>query len=346
MIRFNNDYNKGAHPEVLNALIRHNDESYPGYGLDPWCEKAAGMIRDCIGRPDADVHFLPGGTVSNVTVIAAALRPYESVLAADTGHIHVHETGAVEHTGHKIELLKSKDGKISAQQIAEAADGFNESIVKEHITEPKMVYISFPTEYGTVYTKKELEDISSVCREKGIYLYIDGARMGYGVGAYDGTVSIEDIARLADVFYIGGTKCGTLFGEAVVICNDELKKSFRSSIKQNGAMTAKGWLIGLQFCALMENGLYFEITKKAVQQAIRLRNAFAEKGIPFYMVSPTNQQFVLLTEEQAEKLSEKYFYEFEFKTNTGYSCVRFCTSWATTDEEVDELIADIALLDD
>ena len=344
MIRLNNDYNKGAHPSIIEALAAHNDESYAGYGLDEMSEKAAAEIKKYLGRDDADIHFLVGGTQTNYTVIASALRPYESVLSADSGHINVHETGAVEHIGHKVEALKNKDGKITAAQIREAAETFRTSTVPEHITEPKMVYISFPTEYGAVYRKDELEDISRVCREYGLYLFIDGARLGYGLAAEGGNVTLKDIARLADVFYIGGTKCGAMFGEAVVICNDELKKHFRSSIKQNGGMLAKGWLTGLQFYTLFKDGLYFEITKKAVQQAMQIKHAFADAGIPSYISSPTNQQFVLLTNEQMEKLSEKYIYEFEFRSGIDYACVRFCTSWATKDEEIDELIADILAL--
>lgn len=345
MIRFNNDYNRGTHQAIIDALAAHNDESFSGYGLDEWSEKAAAEIKKYLGRDDADIHFMIGGTQVNYTVISSALRPYESVLCADTGHINVHETGAVEHIGHKAEPLKHKDGKISAAQIREAAEGFRTSNVKEHITEPKMVYISFPTEYGTIYRKNELEDISRVCHEYGLYLFIDGARLGYGLAAEGCNVTLKDIAALADVFYIGGTKCGALLGEAVVICNDALKNGFRSNMKQNGGMLAKGWLIGLQFYTLFKDGLYFDITKRAVQQAMQIKHAFAEIGIPSYIDSPTNQQFVLLTTEQLNRLSEKYVYDYQFKSGIDYACIRFCTSWATKDEEVDELIADIMALD-
>ena len=346
MIRFNNDYNRGAHPAILAALGEHNEESHAGYGLDEWCSKAADEIKKYLGAADVDVHFLVGGTQTNFTVISAALRPYESVLCADGGHINVHETGAVEHIGHKVEALKSVNGKITARQIKEAAEDYKNSTVPEHITEPKMVYISFPTEYGTIYTRRELEEISAVCREYGMYLFIDGARMGYGLAAseevdYLSPVTLKDITELSDVFYIGGTKCGALMGEAVVIVNDELKKGFRSSMKQNGGMLAKGWLLGLQFYTLFKDGLYFDITRKAVLQAVSIRRAFNEAGIPTYIDSPTNQQFVLLNDEQLDKLSEKYIYEFEFRTDTAHTCVRFCTSWATADEDVEALIADI-----
>lgn len=344
MIRFNNDYNHGAHPEILRALEQTNDESYGGYGLDIWCEKASGEIKKYLDCPQAAVHFMVGGTQVNFTVIAAALRPYQSVICAESGHIHVHETGAVENTGHKITALPSKDGKICAQQIREAAEAYRNSDVQEHITQPKMVYLSFSTEYGTVYSKKELEEISEVCRSYSLYLFIDGARLGYGLGAEDGDVTLADIAKAADVFYCGGTKCGALFGEAVVITNPELQVDFRSYIKQNGAMLAKGWLLGLQFYTLFRDGLYFRITKQADEYAMEIRKAFREKGIPAFVESPTNQQFVILKNSQMEKLARKYVFEFEGKTDENHSCVRFCTSWSTTEEEVRQLTEDIRSL--
>ena len=344
MIRFNNDYNHGAHPDILAALSATNDESYGGYGLDTWCEKAALEIKKYLDCPKAAVHFLVGGTQANFTVIAAALRPFQSVICADTGHIHVHETGAVENTGHKILALPSKDGKITAQQIAAEAELYRTSGVQEHITQPKMVYISFPTEYGTVYTLEELTDIHVVCREYGLYLFIDGARLGYGLAAQGGDVTIKDIARLCDVFYCGGTKCGALFGEAVVFPSPQLAVDFRSYIKQNGAMLAKGWLLGLQFYTLFKDGLYFDITKKAVSCAMQIKQAFAEKEIPAYIDSPTNQQFVVLENSVMEKLAQKYIFEYELKVDETHSCVRFCTSWSTTQEEVDALVNDIRAL--
>lgn len=281
MIRFNNDYNRSAHPAVLEALMKSSGESYGGYGLDFWCEKAAEEIGKYIGTGEADIHFLVGGTQANFTVITAALRSYQSVISADTGHIQGHETGAVENTGHKIIALPSADGKITAAQVREQAELYLDSGIKEHITQPKMVYLSFPTEFGTVYSKAELEEISGVCRRYGLFLFIDGARLGYGLGAAEADVTMEDIARLADVFYCGGTKCGALFGEAVVIINPVLKTDFRSYIKQNGGMLAKGWLLGIQFYTLFRDGLYFKITQEADRQAMRIRQAFRQKGIPF-----------------------------------------------------------------
>ncbi len=341
MIRFNNDYNHGAHPSVLQALLNTNNESYGGYGLDIWCEKARVEIRKSINKMDADVHFLVGGTQANFTVIDSALRPFQSVISADTGHIHAHETGAVEHTGHKIETLPHTNGKITAQQIANKCELYRTSGIKEHITQPKMVYISYPTEVGSIYSKKELEDIRKVCDEYKLYLFIDGARMGYGLGSPMADITPEDLGKLADVFYFGGTKCGTLCGEAVVILNDNLKEDFRSCIKQNGGMFAKGWLLGLQFYTLFENGLYFDITKKAVTLALKIKDAFVNKGFKLYSDSPTNQQFVILDKKSMDTLSENYIFEFEEQIDEDNFAVRFCTAWSTTEQEVDTLISDI-----
>ena len=248
----------------------------------------------------------------------------------------------MENSGHKVQALPAKDGKITAGQIEQESLLYEESPIKEHITKPKAVYISFPTEYGTVYTKAELEEIYAVCQKYGMYLFIDGARLGYGLAASG--LDISDIAKNCDMFYIGGTKCGALFGEALIILNDNLKEDFRSYIKQNGAMLAKGWLLGLQFYALMENGLYFEITKKAVLQAQRIKKAFNAKGIPSFIDSPTNQQFVILENATAEKLAQKYIFEFDRKIDNTHTSVRFCTSWYTEESDVDELVKDIEAL--
>lgn len=344
MIRFNNDYNHGAHPLILEALANTNEESYGGYGMDPWCEKAAEEIKKYLDCPQAAVHFMVGGTQVNFVVIASALRPYQSVICADSGHIHVHETGAVENCGHKIHALPAKEGKITAQQIEAEAEIYVGSGVKEHITQPKMVYLSFSTEYGTIYTKQELEEISAVCKKYGFYLFIDGARLGYGLGAADADVTIGDVARLADVFYCGGTKCGALFGEAVVITEPALQTDFRSYMKQNGAMLAKGWLLGLQFYTLFKDGLYFEITKKADVYAMQIKEAFAQKGIPAFVESSTNQQFVVLEHAQMEKLAQEFVFEYEQKVDEEHACVRFCTSWSTKQEEVDALVQAIEML--
>lgn len=344
MPRWNNDYNRGAHPSVLAALEHTNDTAYGGYGLDEWCTAASEEIKKHLGGVDADIHFLLGGTQANYTVITAALRPYQSVICADSGHINAHETGAVENTGHKIQALKAVDGKITAKQIGDEAQLFRDSGTKEHITQPKLVYLSFPTEWGTIYSKKELEDIRKVCDEYGLYLFVDGARLGYGLGSEECDMTLADLAALTDVFYIGGTKCGALFGEAVVLINDDLKPCFRSYIKQNGGMLAKGWLLGLQFYTLFKEGAYFEATKNADAAAMRIKRAFARRGIPFYIDSPTNQQFVVLNNEQMAKLGEKHIFEYEAKLDSDHHCVRFCTSWGTCDEDVDELVKDILAL--
>lgn len=344
MLRWNNDYNHGAHPAVLKAIADTNETAYGGYGLDEWCEKGAEAIKKHLGGANADIHYLIGGTQANFTVIAAALRPYESVVCADCGHIHAHETGAVENTGHKIQALPAKNGKISAAQIASEAELFRVSGVQEHITQPKLVYLSFPTEFGTLYSKEELQEISAVCREYNMFLFVDGARMAYGLEAVGNDVTLADLAALTDVFYIGGTKCGALFGEAVVIINDALKGHFRSYIKQNGGMLAKGWLLGLQFATLFENGLYFDIARRADEYAMRIKAALNAKGLPCFIESITNQQFYVLSDVQMEKLGRKHIFEYESRVDNTHHCVRFCTSWATDEADVAELIRDIEAL--
>jgi len=341
MIRWNNDYNHGAHPTVLEAFAATNDNSYGGYGIDEWCEKAADEIKTHLGDVDADVHFMVGGTQVNYTVIAAALRPFQGVISADEGHINTHETGAVENAGHKIHQLKSANGKITAMQIKEEAEKFVTSGTKEHITQPKMVYISYPTEYGTIYSKEELTEIRKVCDEYKFYLFIDGARMGYGLGSPESDVTLADIAKVSDAFYIGGTKCGAMFGEAVILTNDELKPNFRSYMKQHGAMLAKGWTLGLQFYTLFKDNLYFDITAQAVKYAMKIKEAFKAKGIHEYIESPTNQQFVIITDEQKNKLDEKHIYEYMGKVSDNTHLVRFCTSWSSREEDVNVLIEDI-----
>ncbi len=342
MIRFNNDYHRSAHPAILQALADTAGDSFPGYGVDPWCEKAADEIKKHLDCPDAAVHFLMGGTQVNMTAIAAALRPYQSAVSAVTGHIHAHETGAVEHTGHKIVTLSSPDGKLTAEQAARVGEAYRTSPIREHITQPKLIYISFPTEYGTLYSLRELTELRAACDRYDMYLFVDGARMGYGLAA--GDVTLADMARLADMFTIGGTKCGALFGEALVITNAALKPDFRSYIKQNGGMLAKGWLLGLQFYTLFKDGLYFDICRQAVELALQLKAAFAARGIPSYLDSPTNQQFVILTHEQMEALEGKYTFEPDHDVDEDRMCVRFCTSWATTPQEVRALMSDIEKL--
>ena len=344
MIYFNSDYLEGAHPAIMQALERTNLCQSVGYSEDEYCAAAREKIKAACQAPDADVHFLVGGTQANFTVIAGSLRAFESVICAESGHINVHETGAVEHIGHKIEALPSKDGKITALQIDAKAKEYETSEVPEHITTPKMVYISFPTEYGTIYSKKELSAIYKTCKKHKLYLFIDGARLGYGLGSKECDVTLKDISKLCDVFYIGGTKCGAAFGEAVVITNDALKLHFRSSIKQNGGMLAKGWLLGLQFATLFEDDLYFAETRKAVNYAMLIKKALKAAGVKSYIDSPTNQQFVILTKAQAKALAKNFVYENEGIYDKDHVIARFCTSWASTDEEVNALIKAIGKL--
>lgn len=339
MIRFNNDYNRSAHPAILEALSYHSGESFAGYGQDPLCEAAAMEIKKHLGNADADIHFLLGGTQVNYTVIAAALRPYQAVISADSGHINVHETGAVENIGHKILALPTKDGKITAAQIKEQAAAYVESDLKEHIVQPKLVYISQPTEWGTLYSRQELKDISAVCRAYDLLLFVDGARMAYGLAA--GDVTLADLAQLCDAFYIGGTKCGALFGEAVVLTHPLFKEHFRAYMKQNGALLAKGWLLGLQFYTLFKDDLYLSLGQTAVVYANELKATVLKKNIPLFVDSPTNQQFFIMENKQLDRLAEKYTFENNGAVDDTHSCVRFCTSWSTTRREIEALIADI-----
>ena len=341
MIYFNNDYAEGCHEQVLQALIRTNMEQTPGYGEDRYCASAAAKIRKLCGREDVAVHFLVGGTQTNLTVIDAALRPHQGALCADSGHINVHETGAVEATGHKVLPLPSTEGKIRADQVRKAVLLHRADGAFEHIVQPKLVYISHPTEMGTLYTLSELEALSAVCRELGLYLFMDGARLGYGLMAEGTDVAMEDIARLCDVFYIGGTKVGALFGEAVVISNPALKEDFRYLIKQHGGMLAKGRLLGVQFDALMEDGLYFKIAAHADKMADRIRTALDELKVPCLVPGITNQIFPILPDAVLEELAKTIcFTEMECIDET-HRAVRFCTSWATREENVQALIREL-----
>ena len=342
MIRFECDYTTGAHPKILDALVSSNAEACPGYGEDGHCERARAMLRDLCRAPEAGVHFLVGGTQANTTVISAALRPHQGVLCARTGHINVHETGAIESTGHKVLALPGRDGKITAGQIGRYCREHYENAAWEHMVQPGMVYLSHPTELGTVYTLAELEEIHSVCREWKLPLFVDGARLPCGLAASD--VTLPDLARLCDVFYLGGTKAGLLFGEAVVIPDPGLNRDFRYLIKQRGGMLAKGRLLGVQFEAFLSGGLFLEIGKKEVGQALRLRRAFREKGWPLYVDSPTNQQFPVLPNGAVKALEDKYSFEVWAKVDEEHTAVRFCTSWSTGDEDVDRLIEDVKRL--
>lgn len=341
MIRFNNDYSEGAHPEVLEKLVKTNMEQTAGYGLDPYCLQAAQLIKEKCKRQDVDVHFLVGGTQTNLTVISAALRPHQGAIAANTGHINTHESGAIEATGHKVLELQSNDGKLTAEQVQAACDLHFNDETHEHIVQPKLVYISNSTEIGTIYSKAELTKLSETCRENGLILYMDGARMGYALCAEDNDLDLPTIARLCDVFYIGGTKVGALFGEALVICNDELKKDFRYIIKQKGGMLAKGRLLGVQFCAMFEDDLYFEMAGHANNMAMLIKDALIKKGYRFLIPSTTNQQFPIMPNEVLKELKENFEYSFWQEIDEKSSAVRFCTSWATEFDAVQKLIAEI-----
>ena len=344
MIRFQCDYAEGAHPAILEKLVETNYDQTVGYGLDPYCESARAKIKEACNAPDADVHFLVGGTQANFTVISSILRPHQGAVSANTGHINVHETGAIEATGHKVLPLYSENGKITAAQVRETYDAHWNDPDHEHVVQPGMVYISHPTENGTLYEKDELVELYKTCQELGLPLFLDGARMGYGVMSEAATLTLADVAEYTDVFYIGGTKVGAMFGEAVVITNPALKRDFRYMIKQNGGMLAKGRLLGIQFDVLFTDDLYFEIAKHADDLAMRLKRAFVEKGYELRYDSYTNQQFPILPDEHVEILKEKYSFAIWEKVSATHSALRFCTSWATKEESVDSLIKDIQTL--
>ena len=337
MICFHNDYSEGCHESILKRLAETNLEQTGGYGMDPYCEAAAQKIRRLCNNDDLAVHFLVGGTQTNLTVIDAALRAHQGVVCACTGHIHVHETGAVEATGHKVLALPSDDGKISAKQVAQAVHEHRTNEAMEHTVQPKMVYISSPSELGTVYSLAELEELAEVCHKSGLYLFLDGARLGYGLTASDCDVTLADLARLCDVFYLGGTKQGALFGEAVVISEPAIAEDFRYMIKQHGGMLAKGRLLGLQFDTLLRDDLYFTLSRKANSFADRLRTVFAELGYPLYVPGTTNQTFVIMPEAVLSRLSEQFTFTTEKRIDPQHRAVRFCTSWATQEQNVDAL---------
>lgn len=340
MLYFNCDYNEGAHEAVLKRLVETNMEQTSGYGCDDYCMMARKLIREKCKCEDAAVEFLVGGTQTNATVIKAALRPHQGVIAADTGHVSVHETGAIEAVGHKVLALKSSDGKISAKQIEECYLNHVNDEAYEHMVKPKMVYISQPTELGTIYSLDELTEISKVCRTNGLYLFVDGARLGYAMAAKGNDVTFEDMARLCDVFYIGGTKVGMLFGEAVVITKSELKEEFRYIMKQSGAMLAKGRLLGLQFLTMFENDLYIKVSKHADLMADKIRETLDKCNVEYWVNNTTNQIFPILEDSVLEKLRENIVYSYQLRIDEKRSAVRFCTSWATKEENVVKLCED------
>ena len=339
MIRFDCDYTQSAHPRILTRLQETAGQQHAGYGEDAVCDRARGYIRTACHAPDADVHFLVGGTQANTTVISAILRPHQGAISADTGHISLHETGAIESTGHKVLTVNGVEGKLNAAQIAKVHRDHWSDSAHEHLVQPGLVYISHPTESGTVYTLAEFEAISRTCKECNLPLFLDGARLGYGLAANGTDVTLADIARLCDVFYIGGTKVGALFGEAVVIQNERIKTDFRYLIKRHGGLLAKGFLLGLQFECLFEDELYFELGRHGVSEAMRLRKGLLNAGIPLQYDTGTNQQFPRVPDTLAALLRGSFAFAQWEKPDDKHSVVRFCTSWATKPEDVDALIA-------
>ena len=339
MLNFECDYLEGAHPRILQKLIDTNMEKTSGYGQDPYTKSAAQKILNACDCPDGDVHFLIGGTQTNATVINALLRTYEGVIAADTGHISTHEAGAIEAGGHKVLTIPQVDGKLSAPAISAYMEAFLNDASHAHMVQPGLVYISHPTEYGTLYTKAELEAIHDVCAQYELPLFLDGARLGYGLAAIDTDVTLPVIAKNCDVFYIGGTKVGAMFGEAVVVTQKQLIKHFFTTIKQNGALLAKGRMLGIQFDELFTDNLYIDISAHAIRLAEKLKTTLAQKGYQFLFDSPTNQQFVILSNTQMEALKQHAQFSIWEPYDETHTVVRFATSWATTEEDLDALLA-------
>lgn len=337
MISFTCDYNEGAHPEILRRLVESNMEQHAGYGDDIYTQSAIAKIRQAVGRQAADVFLLVGGTQTNATVIDGMLRHHEAVIAVSTGHIAVHESGAVELSGHKVITIDGCSGKMTAEALRSHLATFFGDPTWQHMAIPEMVYISFPTEYGTIYTRQELTEIRRVCDDYGMLLFVDGARLGYGLACDEADITMEDLSQLCDVFYIGGTKIGALCGEAVVFPNRNAPRNFFSIVKQHGALLAKGRLLGLQFDTLFTDNLYLDISRNAIDKAMKLKSVFQKHGIPFYIDSPTNQQFPILSQQQADSLAGEIAFETWEKLPDGRAVTRFATSWATTDGDVDRL---------
>ena len=338
MLYFENDYCEGAHPAILQKLAETNFEKVPGYGTDPYCASAKAKICAACGCPDADVTFISGGTQTNAIVIASMLQRWQGVMAAATGHVAAHEAGAIEYTGHKVIALPAHEGKVSAADVRDWCATFYADANHDHMVFPGMVYISHPSEYGTLYTKAELEELHAVCQEYHMPLFMDGARLGYGLMAKGTDVTLQDIARLTDVFYIGGTKCGALCGEAVVFTHGNMPRQFETMVKRHGAMVAKGRLNAVQFDALFTDGLYEKICAPAVRLALKLRDGLAAKGYRFAIDSPTNQQFIIVENSRLLELGSKVAYSFIEKYDAEHTVIRLATSWATTEEQVDELL--------
>ena len=341
---FNCDYNEGAYPPILKRMNETNMCQSIGYSEDEYCEEARNIIRGLCGAPDAAVHFLVGGTQANLTVISAALRSHQGVISASTGHINVHETGAIEATGHKVLSVNTDDGLLTAEMVEKVCHDHFVDEAFEHMVQPGMVYISSPSELGTIYSRKALSDLRAVCDKYGLLLYLDGARLGYGMADRANDIDLPFLYKVCDVFYIGGTKQGALMGEAVVIRNEALKKDFRYMIKQRGGMFAKGRLLGIQFLELFRDGAYFKLAEHADRLADDIRKAFADKGYRFLVQSGTNQIFVIVPNDAMEKLNKKYVSSNNGPYDEKHTVLRFCTSWATNPADVQELIEDIKAL--
>ena len=339
MLWFASDYMEGAHEKILQRFLETNMEKTSGYGTDPYTESAKEKIKEACECPGAEIFFLTGGTQTNRVVIATTLKAYEGVIAAESGHVSTHEAGAIEASGHKVLTLPSHEGKICPAELQKYLETFWQDDNHEHMVFPGMVYISHPTEYGTLYTAEELGRISAVCREYHIPLYMDGARLGYGLMSRDTDVTLPMIAELCDIFYIGGTKVGALCGEAVVFTKENMPPYFMTMVKQNGALLAKGRVLGLQFDTLFTDNLYFEISKHAIRMAELLKEGLRAKGYRFYMESPTNQQFIILENGQMEELKEKVAFSFWEKYDEEHTVIRLATGWATCEADVHALLA-------
>ncbi len=340
MISFESDYIEGAHPEILRRLSETNFDQLSGYGSDIHCLRAKEKIAAACGLPPSEaeqVQFLTGGTQTNQIVIDSLLRPYEGVVAATTGHVNAHEAGAIEFTGHKVLTLPQHDGKIDAEELDRYISDFYADGSHEHMVFPGLVYISHPTEYGTLYTREELTKISAVCHERKLSLFLDGARLGYGLESPASELSLKDIAKLTDVFYIGGTKVGAICGEAVVFTKNNKPDHFVNLVKKHGALLAKGRLLGIQFETLFTDDLYFKISRHAIEMAQKLKSIFSEKGYKFFIDSPTNQQFVILENEKMAELQKNVAFSFWEKYDDRHTVVRFATSWATKEENLEKL---------
>ncbi len=341
IISFKNDYSEGCHPRVLEALVRTNMVQQDGYGMDDYCQSAAELILEKAKAPTSKVHFVSGGTQANMLVIAACLKPHESVIATTTGHIYTNETGAIEATGHKINAIEASSGKLTSAYIQQVLDAHTN---KPHVLKQRMVYISNATEMGTIYSKQELTDLYNFCKENDLYLFMDGARLGNALVAKDNDLTLADVAKLTDVFWLGGTKNGALLGEAIVINNPKLQEDFAFHIKQRGAMLAKGRVLGIQFEELLRDDLYFDLARYANEQAMKLKQAFSDKGIPFWADTTTNQIFPILSNTQIEHLAQKFAFHHWRKIDENHSAIRLITSWATPNENVDALVREIGKL--